>query len=75
MPLPQKFVDEGLALAKGAKLFGFDLESLTRDELLAACAQGWKAEQRARDLGMSQLKFMTDVRGARAAICELPESA
>lgn len=66
MKLSQKFVDEGLALAKGAKLFGCDLESLTRDELLAACAQGWASEKRAREAAMEQFKYGLRLGGAHA---------
>lgn len=66
MSLPQKFVNEGLVLAKGAKLFGQDLESLTREELLAACAQGWKAERNAREDARKEFAFMASLslRGA-----------
>lgn len=66
MSLPKKFVDEGLALAKGAKFFGEDLESLTRDELLAACAQGWAAEKRSRDNAMKELEFMSGLNQRRS---------
>lgn len=45
--LPEKFVAEGLALAKDALIFGVRLDLLSRDELLAVAAQGWKlADQR-----------------------------
>ncbi len=43
MKLQQTFVDSGLELAKGARLFGIAFEDMTRDELIAAAAKGWKA--------------------------------
>ncbi len=57
MPLPKRFVEEGLDLAKGSMLFGNPLETLSREELIAAVAQGWKAEQRAREEGARRTKF------------------
>jgi len=41
--LPKKFIREGLELADGATLFGIPLEKLSREELIAAVAKGWKA--------------------------------
>lgn len=43
MPLPEGFVEKGLELAKGATLYGEFLEEMTREELLAAAAHGWRA--------------------------------
>lgn len=61
MRLPEKFVETGLALADGASIFGVPLHELTHDELLAVAAQGWEAEQRARDA-------YAGTAGARAAL-------
>jgi len=43
MKLPESFVKEGLELTKDATLFGIKLDELSHDELLAACAMGWKS--------------------------------
>ena len=40
--LPESFLKEGGEWAKTARLFGVPLAGMTRDELLACCAQGWK---------------------------------
>lgn len=64
MALPAKFVTEGLALAKGAKIFGEALEDLTRDELLAVAAQGWKAERNAREQAIRQFEHGLTLGGA-----------
>jgi hypothetical protein len=63
--LPEHFVNEGLKLAKGAMIFGVPLEELSRDELLAVAAQGWKAEENAREEGAKRLKFAFDLNRAR----------
>jgi hypothetical protein len=47
-PLPESFVTEGLKLAEGARLFGKRFFDMTHDELIAAAAQGWNAERKAR---------------------------
>lgn len=41
--LPAGFIEKGLEIAKDAKLFGVAMTELSDEELLAACAQGWKA--------------------------------
>lgn len=48
-PLPESFVAEGLKLAEGARLFGKRFSDMTHDELIAAAAQGWNAERKARE--------------------------
>ncbi len=47
--LPRAFVEHGLKLAKGAMLFGKEFNDMTRDELIAAAAQGWLAEREQRE--------------------------
>ncbi len=49
--LPARFMESGLSHAKGARIFGQLLESLSREELLAVAANGWLAERRAREEG------------------------
>lgn len=55
--LPDGWVKDGLALARGAHVFGVPFEEMSRDDLIAAAAHGWneqrnlvKAHQRDRDL-------------------------
>lgn len=43
--LPEKFLADGIALAEDASIFGVKLSELSRDELLAVAAKGWKAHQ------------------------------
>jgi hypothetical protein len=47
--LPSEFVASGLRIAEGATLFGKRLMDLTREEAIAAAAQGWAAEKKARE--------------------------
>ena len=47
--LPESFLKRGLELADGARLFGKSFADMTRDELIAAAAQGWMGERKARD--------------------------
>ena len=47
--LPELFVARGLELANGMLLFGKLFCDMTRDELIAAAAQGWNAEHIARE--------------------------
>jgi len=42
MKIPEYFVKEGVELSKDMTLFGVRMEELSRDELLAGCARGWK---------------------------------
>lgn len=53
--LPPDFLEKGLRMARGSVVFGVALESLTREELLAVAAQGWRAWER-RDLGLGPLR-------------------
>lgn len=39
MALPQKYVEDGLKLSEGMRLFGEPVTTLTRDELVACVAQ------------------------------------
>lgn len=45
MNIPEKFVTDGLALAKGATVFGVPIETLTREELMACAANFAKLYQ------------------------------
>jgi hypothetical protein len=56
--LPEQFVKSGLELAKGASLFGIPMEELTRDELLAATAKGWKAYGDALESNIKSMEFL-----------------
>ena len=42
--LPDEFVSAGLPAAKDCTLFDVRWEDMTRDDLIAAAVQGWKAE-------------------------------
>lgn len=65
-PLPADFVAAGLALARGASLFGKRLEDMERDELIAAAAMGWDAERRAREEGTQRVRRIIEIiRSAR----------
>jgi hypothetical protein len=47
--LPAEFVTQGVQLAKGARLYGKPLMDMTRDELLATAAEGWKVAQKRQE--------------------------
>ncbi len=47
--LPEEFVISGLEIAKGASLFYKRFDDMTRDELIASAAHGWKAANNMRD--------------------------
>ena len=49
MNLTERFVKEGLELAKGCTLYGVYFDQMTREELIAAAAQGWNEERRQRE--------------------------
>lgn len=49
MSLPKSFVERGLELAKGSKLFDTYFDEMTRDELIAAAAHGWNEERKQRE--------------------------
>lgn len=55
--LPEKFLTEGTALAEDASIFGVRLSDLSRDELLAVAAQGWKAHQKLLDDNASRSRL------------------
>lgn len=68
MKLPGKFVEDGLKLAEGCRLFGLSFDELTRDELIAAAAHGWDYARKVREQAMSSSQMMReiyDMRGAR----------
>lgn len=65
MKLPKHFVEEGLRLAKGSYLFGVRFCDMTTSELVAAAAQGWNAQLRAREEGHKQLMSTIDLMGNR----------
>jgi len=60
--LPGGFVREGIALAETCLLFGVPLCALSKDELLAAAAQGWKQYERHLEQSMENAKLMRDIR-------------
>lgn len=49
--LTESFIESGLKLAAGARIFGAAFDDLTRDELVAVAAHGWDAERKAREEG------------------------
>jgi len=59
-------MDEGLALAKGATVFGVPMESLTRDEALACAAKFGKQYNDHLQESIRRREFMSEIRGARA---------
>lgn len=59
-PLPVGFVAEGLTLANTGRLYGKTFHEMTREELLASAANGWRRytdsiEQHSRDEAMLKL--------------------
>jgi hypothetical protein len=62
MALSESFVSEGLALVKECKIFGVNLESLSRDELLAAAAIGWKSYNDHLESSINSMALMRDLR-------------
>lgn len=60
--LPGHLIEKGLALAKGAVIFGVPIEELGQEELLAVAALGWNAEREAREEGMRQLRVISGMR-------------
>lgn len=63
--LPAGFVREGKALAETCLLFGVPLCDLSRDELLAAAAQGWKRYNLHLEQSIDSAQTMIDIRRAR----------
>ena len=63
--LPQCVVDDGLALARGARFMGLPLEDFTRDELLAVAALGWNANRAEVKRHGDELAILAGMRGRR----------
>lgn len=56
--LPDSFLSKGLALADGAIIFGVPLKELSRQDLIAVAAQGWKAyTDKLNEQGLSQMNL------------------
>lgn len=61
--LPLDFVARGLELAETANLFGVPLVDLSRDELLAAAAQGWAAYNKNLQDSIRGRELLREMRG------------
>ena len=59
--LPDGFVSEGLRIAETCNLFGIPLAELSRDELLAAAAQGWQAYNRSLEQSIKNSQMMREL--------------
>ena len=46
MALPKNFISKYKEIAKDSMLYGFKIEDMTRDELIACCAAGWAQAQK-----------------------------
>lgn len=64
-PLPEEFVKRGLEMARGSLLFGKPFADMTRDELIAAAAQGWSAERYQREKQYAEPKECADLYAQR----------
>lgn len=62
--LPAEFVENGIKLAQECTLFGIPLTELSRDELLAAAAEGWRAYNRHLEQSIKSWELMRDLRRA-----------
>ena len=58
MKIPQSFLDEYLKEIDNIRFFGIPVKDLNRDELMAIAIAGWKAEERAREEGTKQRRFL-----------------
>ena len=63
--LPDSFIAEGLKIAEGAQLFGKPMMQLTREEAIAAAAQGWNADKKSREEMSQRTSFLFDLMGAK----------
>jgi hypothetical protein len=63
--LPESVVAEGLAPAETTLVYGCPLMEMTRDELLAAAALGWKSYSDHIDSSARSLSLLSDLRAAR----------
>jgi hypothetical protein len=61
MKLPTEFVEEGLALAARATIFGVPFADLSRDEAVAAAALGWMAERKSCEQAREQMNFVLEM--------------
>ncbi|HEX6827303.1 MAG TPA: hypothetical protein VF077_13370 [Nitrospiraceae bacterium] len=59
--LPEKFLKDGLELAENSRLFGMLFSDMTREELIASAAQGWKRENDARKEGNERAHSLLDI--------------
>lgn len=62
--LPADFLARGLKLAEECALFGIPLKELSRDELLAAAAEGWSAYNRHIAQSIERAELLRDLRRA-----------
>lgn len=60
MALNKSLIDRGTALAKGATCYGVQLEDMTREELLAVAALGWKSYTDHLQQSISASRFQRD---------------
>lgn len=63
--LPPEFVEKGMRLAESYTLFGIPLTSLSRDELLAAAAEGWSAYNIHLEQSINAAEMMRNIREAK----------
>lgn len=59
--LPENYVNEGLVLAESAKFMGLSLNTLSKEELIAVAAYGWKAYSDQISASIEQARFMRDI--------------
>ena len=60
--LPESFMKSGTELAKDARIFGIRFDELSRDELMAVAAMGWKKESDTREEAENRTKLLTRFR-------------
>jgi hypothetical protein len=61
MGLPSEFVINGLVLADQGTLFGVRFCDMTRDELIAAAANGWKSHHAALEESIRRSQFQSEL--------------
>lgn len=64
--IPKSFLAEGMALTKGATVFGVPMESLNRDEALACAAKFGKMYSDTLQDNIRRWDFMSELRRAEA---------
>lgn len=62
--IPEDFVKEGLEVAAGTLLFGVPIEELSKEEFLAAAANGWKAYNDQLKSSIRSFEIMSALRSA-----------